>query len=61
MSKELDALSGIDIPNLSDFWNWVLNTFTPDYRTEIENYLSESVDLADLKRRKETLQRRGMI
>ena len=55
MSKELDS------PSLTDFWQWVKKTFTPAYRNEVEAYLAESVDHADVERRIINLQRRGMI
>jgi hypothetical protein len=45
----------------SDFWKWVKNTFTADYRKEIESYLSESIDYFDLQRRISVLRTRGMI
>lgn len=61
MSKELDALSGVETPSLTDFWNWVKNTFTPSYRTEIESYLDDSVDYVDYENRVRILQQRGMI
>jgi len=61
MSKELDALSGVYTPNLADFWDWVKTTFTPHYRSEIEQYLADSTDHADVERRIQILQRRGMI
>jgi hypothetical protein len=47
--------------NLKDFWDWVRETFTPSYRNEIEKYLAESTDHADIERRIISLQRRGMI
>lgn len=61
MHKELEPLAGVDTPALKDFWNWVRKTFTPHYRTEIEAYLADSVDHADVENRIRTLQRRGMI
>jgi hypothetical protein len=61
MSNELDALSGVETPSLTDFWQWVKKTFTPAYRNEIEAYLAESVDHADVERRIINLQRRGMV
>jgi hypothetical protein len=61
MSNGLDALSGVETPSLNDFWQWVRKTFTPAYRSEIEAYLAESQDHADVERRILTLQRRGMI
>jgi hypothetical protein len=47
--------------NLKNFWDWVRETFTHSYRNEIEKYLDESVDHADVERRIISLQRRGMI
>jgi hypothetical protein len=61
MSKELDALSGIEIPSLTDFWNWVKKTFTLSYQSEVEAYLADSVDYVDYENRVRNLQRRGMI
>jgi hypothetical protein len=61
MSKELDALSGVETPSLTNFWNWVKKTFTPSYRTEIESYLNDSVDCVDYENRVRNLQQRGMI
>ncbi len=61
MSNGLDALSGVETPSLNDFWQWVKNTFTPAYRSEIEAYLADSTDHADVERRILILQRRGMI
>jgi hypothetical protein len=61
MSKELDALSGVEIPNLTNFWQWVKKTFTLSYQDEINHYLNQSVDYVDYENRVRTLQRRGMI
>jgi len=61
MSNGLDALSGVETPSLTDFWNWVKKTFTPHYRSEIEAYLAESTSHADVENRIKLLQRRGMI
>jgi hypothetical protein len=61
MSNGLDALSGVETPSLNDFWLWVKSTFTPAYRNEIEAYLADSTDHADVERRILALQRRGMI
>ena len=61
MANELDALSGIEIPSLTNFWSWVKKTFTVTYQAEIEAYLAESSSHADLEYRIRTLQRRGMI
>jgi hypothetical protein len=43
------------------FWDWVLETFTVDYQKEIEEYLADSVNHADLENRMRTLMRRGLI
>jgi len=59
MSKELDALSGVEIPSLTDFWNWVKKTFTPT--SEVEYYLNQSTDYVDYKNRVRILQQKGMI
>lgn len=61
MSKELDALSGVETSSLTEFWQWVKKTFTPSYKSEIEAYLAESTCHADAERRIILLQRRGMI
>ena len=61
MSKELDALSGVETPSLTNFWSWVKKTFTVTYQGEIEAYLAESSSHADLENRIKFLQRRGMI
>ena len=41
MASELDALSGVETPSLTDFWSWVKKTFTLTYQGEIEAYLAE--------------------
>jgi hypothetical protein len=61
MSNSLDALSGVETPSLTDFWDWVKKSFSPYYKSEIEAYLADSVDHADVERRIKLLQRRGMI
>ena len=61
MSKELDALSGVETPSLTDFWNWVKKTFTISDQSEVEAYLADSVDCVDYENRIRNLQRRGMI
>lgn len=43
------------------FWSWVKNTFTIDYRREIEAYLAEARDYIDLQNRMDILQRRGVL
>ena len=60
MYKELEALEGVSVPTKS-FWDWVMTAFTPAYRNEIEAYLADSQDHADVERRIMNLQRRGMI
>ena len=61
MSHELDALSGVETPSLTEFWNWVKKTFTPSYKSEIEAYLADATSHADVENRIKLLQRRGMI
>ena len=61
MSDSLDALSGVETPSLKDVWNWIVDTFTPEYRSEVEAYLAESVDTCELEHRIKLLQKRGMI
>lgn len=61
MHKELEALEGVSVPTMNDFWSWVVTAFTPAYRSEIEEYLADSQDHADVERRIMALQRRGMI
>ncbi len=61
MHKELEPLAGVDTPALADFWKWVKKTFTISYKGEIEAYLADSVDHADVENRIKRLQRRGMI
>lgn len=61
MSDGLEALEGVRAPSLKDFWSWVKTTFTVSYQDEIEYYLAESVDRADLKHRMQVLKRRGML
>jgi hypothetical protein len=61
MHKELEALGGVEIPTLDDFWSWVKLAFTASYQDEIHAYLNGSSDVYDLERRIQTLSRRGMI
>ena len=61
MRDDLLALEGVHAPSLNDFWVWVKETFTPDYRKEIEDYLADSTDHHDVERRIKLLQQRGMI
>ena len=60
MYEELKPLEGVSIPNLS-FWEWVKETFTPSYRNEIHDYLSQACDHVDLEERMRVLARRGML
>jgi len=46
---------------LAIFQKWVQETFTSNYRKEIDDYLNESVDNYDLERRMQVLMKRGMI
>lgn len=46
---------------ITEIWGWIKTTFTPAYQTELEQYLSQSVDLADLEHRMIYLQRRGLL
>ena len=46
---------------LSEFWTWVKRTFTDPYREEINAYLAQSIDHADVERRIRVLMKRGMI
>ena len=43
------------------FWQWVKETFTTDYRKEIETYLAEAKDYVELKQKMDILQRRGIL
>jgi hypothetical protein len=40
---------------------WISETFREPYRAQIEDYLAESVDQADLERRIRIIQHRGML
>lgn len=46
---------------LSEFWTWVKRTFSDPYREEINAYLEQSIDHADVERRIRVLMKRGMI
>lgn len=61
MYEELKPLEGINVPRISEFWDWVKKTFTPSYRDEIHNYLSEATDIYDLERRMKYLEIRGIV
>ena len=45
---------------MKDFWQWVLKSFQPQIQDEIEEYLSQSVDIRDLEERMKRLMYRGM-
>ena len=60
MHKELEALGGVETPTVN-FWNWVKRNFTLSYQSEIEAYMSDCVDHADVERKMQILIRRGMI
>jgi hypothetical protein len=47
--------------HFNKFWDWVKQTFTPAYVDEIQAYLNQSVDHADLERRIKELSQKGMI
>lgn len=51
----------IEAIGLKQFFDWVRQTFNPSYQQEVESYLSQATDLADLERRMYTLARRGMV
>lgn len=59
--KTIEPLVGISIPKLADFWNWVVRTFNPGYYSEVEEYLAQSTDAADLEYRMKTLRNRGVL
>jgi hypothetical protein len=61
MNKDLDALGGVGVPTMSDFWAWLKKAFTPSYQKEIDMYLKDSVDHKDLETRMRTLIRRGLL
>jgi hypothetical protein len=61
MHKELEALAGIEVPSLKDFWTWVNMSFKDSYKDEVHEYLSQSVDHYDLERRIRLIERRGML
>lgn len=42
------------------FWEWVLKAFQPEIQQEIEDYLSQAVDIKDLEERMKRLMYRGM-
>jgi hypothetical protein len=46
---------------LNQFFSWVKEAFSPSYQSEVETYLAQATDLADLEQRMHTLARRGML
>lgn len=44
-----------------NFYVWLERAFTKEYRSEIESYLAQAQDLADLERRMMYIQRRGIL
>lgn len=61
MQTALEALGGVETPSIKDFWKWVCETFTPAYRLEIEDNLSQAVDMTDLEYRMKVLKLRGLL
>lgn len=45
---------------MKEFWQWVLKAFQPEIQNEIEEYLSQAVDIKDLEERMKRLMYRGM-
>jgi hypothetical protein len=64
-TKELvDTIGGTDMSAnrlLSSFLEWAKNTFTDAYKEEVQAYLCESVDYADLENRIKLLKVRGLF
>jgi hypothetical protein len=46
---------------LKQLLNWIAKSFRDPYKQEIERYLSESIDAADLERRMRIVENRGML
>jgi hypothetical protein len=57
----IEQLSKINLPTFQSFSKWLGEMFTPDYRKEIEAYLADSVDTAEVERKIIELSRRGII
>jgi hypothetical protein len=57
----IEQLSKINLPTFQSFCKWLDEMFTPDYRREIEAYLADSVDTAEVERKIIQLSRRGII
>jgi DNA-binding transcriptional regulator GbsR (MarR family) len=45
---------------MKDFWQWVMKAFQPQIQDEIEDYLSQAVDIRDLEERMKRIMYRGM-
>jgi hypothetical protein len=63
MDKSLEALAGVDVPSftIQSLKKWLQDTFTPSYRSEVEEYLAQSTDYGDFIHRENTLRNRGML
>lgn len=61
MEKTLQMVSMPFTLKLAEFWNWAKETFKPEYYSEIENYLSQSIDIGDLECRIKLLRNRGVL
>ena len=57
----IEQLSNIKLPKFEGFWKWVEEMCTPSYQKEIEAYLADSVDTAEVERKIIQLSRRGII
>lgn len=44
---------------MEQFGDWLLKTIRPEYRNEVEQYLSQATDACDLEYRIRTLRERG--
>lgn len=62
MNKELEPLGGVDAPTFNSLWHWVKELFNHNlFKSDIEAYLGQSTDHADLEHRINTLQRKGLL
>jgi hypothetical protein len=61
MHNGLEALGGVETPTYKNFWNWARRTFTVSYQDEVQYYLEQSADTAELENRMKLLQKRGML
>jgi hypothetical protein len=51
----------MNIQSLIDsFWDWAENVFNDAYKREVEDYLSSSIDCADLENKIKLLKIRGL-